>query len=257
MALSPIEPPQQFASAQGSPVFTGQFRLLTPRLPIAIAATALACGALAEPASAGPNSFYIAGAITGSDLDKPKQTIANAPLPGSTLQVINDVDLGWGGQAELGYAYKFVRIEAEIGRTANHSAHYSAISPITVTLPQSGENTITRFMANGYFDLPLKRWPIKPYLGAGIGAAEAHVTTFAAPARAPGAPPSQLLDFRDTKFAYQLMGGVSVPVTQRFALTAQYRWFDGGTFRGVDARGERSTRTLHGSNVDVGARFSF
>jgi len=31
------------------------------------------------------------------------------------------------------------------------------------------------------------------------------LTTFAAPARAPNAPPSQLLDIRQTVFAYQLM----------------------------------------------------
>ena len=112
-------------------------------------------------------------------------------------------------------------------------------------------------MANGYVDLPLKHWPVQPYLGVGVGVADAHVTTFAAPARAPNAPPSQILDFKDTKFAYQLMGGLSVPVAPHFALTAQYRWFDGGTYRGVDARGERATRMLHGSNFDVGARFNF
>lgn len=256
MALSPIEPPQQFETSSRV-VAAGRFPALALKAQIAVATVLLGCGALAEPASAGPDSFYIAGAITASDLDKPKQTIANAPVPGSTLQVVNDVDLGWGGQAELGYAYKFIRIEAEIGRTANHSARYSAVSPIAVTIPQSGKNTVTRYMANGYFDLPLKGWPIQPYLGVGVGAAHAHVTTFAAPARAPSAPPSRLLDFEDTKFAYQLMGGLSVPVAPRFALTAQYRWFDGGTFRGVDARGERATRTLHGSNFDLGARFSF
>ena len=206
--------------------------------------------------AAGPGHWYIAGAVTGSALDKPRQTIANAPTPGSTLHVVNDVDFGWGGQGEFGYAIGFLRIEAEIGRTANHSDHYSAIRPISITLPQSGKNTITRYMANAYAELPRGQWPVSPFVGAGIGEARAHVTTFAAPARAPNAPPSQLLSFKDSQFAYQLMGGLSVPVTARLALTAQYRWFDGGTFRGVDSRGERATRTLHGSNVDVGLRFA-
>ena len=53
------------------------------------------------------------------------------------------------------------------------------------------------------------------------------------------------------------MGGFSAPLTRHLALTAQYRWFDGGTFRGFDSRGERATRTLHGSNIDLGIRFSF
>jgi opacity protein-like surface antigen len=201
--------------------------------------------------------WYIAGAVTGSILDKPDQTIANAPTPGSTLRVVNDVNFGWGGQAEIGYAWRFARIEAEIGRTANHSDSYTAVSPITITLPQSGKNTITRYMANAYVEPGRGRWPVSPFLGAGIGAASAHATTFAAPARAPTAPPSQLLDIKDTRFAYQLMGGVSVPMTNRLALTAQYRWLDAGMVRGVDSRGQRATRTLRGSNIDVGLRFNF
>lgn len=223
---------------------------------IALALGLLAAGA--RPAHADvPDHWYIAGAATGSALDKPHQTIANAPTPGSTLQVVNAVDFGWGGQGEIGYAAGFFRIEAEIGHTANHSDHYSAISPIAITLPQSGKNSITRFMANAFVELPRGHWPVSPFIGAGIGAARAHATTFAAPARAPGAPPSQILDVKDTRFAYQVMAGLSAPLTRHLALTAQYRWFDGGTFRGFDSREERATRTLHGSNVDLGVRFSF
>lgn len=217
----------------------------------------LVWGTSTTAAAAEPGHFYVAGAVTGSDLHKPGQTIANAPSPGATLHVTNDVNFGWGGQAEIGYAFRVFRIEAELGRTANHSDHYSAISPIAITLPQSGKNTITRVMANGYVELPAGILPFSPFLGGGVGAAHGHATTFAAPAKAPNAPPSQLLDIKDTKFAYQLMGGVSVPLTRSFALTAQYRWFDGGTFRGVDARGERATRTLRGSNFDMGLRFTF
>lgn len=216
----------------------------------------LAAGAGGAKA-AEPGHWYVAGAVTGSALDKPHQTIANAPTPGSTLEVVNDVDFDWGGQGEIGYAAGLFRVEAEVGRTANHSDHYSAIRPIAITLPQSGKNTITRYMANAYVELPQGRWLVSPFLGAGVGAAHAHVTTFAAPARAPHAPASQILDVTDTRVAYQLMAGFSAPVTAHLALTAQYRWFDGGTFRGVDARGERATRTIHGSNVDLGLRLAF
>ena len=223
---------------------------------IAVAVILLSAGAGCAHA-AEPDHWYIAAAVSGSALDKPTQTIANAPTPGSTLHVVNDVDFGWGGQAEVGYSWRVLRIEAEIGRTANHSDHYSAISPIAITLPQSGKNNITRYMANAYLEPLRGRWPVSPFLGAGIGAAHAHATTFAAPARAPTAPPSQILDIKDTHFAYQLMGGVSVAVTPHLALTAQYRWLDGGTFRGVDSRSESATRTLHGSNVDLGLRLGF
>jgi len=218
------------------------------------------CGAAqaAAPASAvAADHWYVAGAVTGSDLNKPHQTIANAPTPGATLHVTNDVDFGWGGQVAVGRSFGPVRLEAELGRTENKSKAYSATSPIQITLPQDGKNNVTRYMANAYYDLPQGSLPLSFYLGAGVGAADAHVTTFAAPARAPAAPPSQLLDIRRTVFAYQLMAGVSHDLTPHLAVTAQYRWFDANTVKGHDSRGERATRRLAGSNFDVGLRYAF
>ena len=216
----------------------------------------LSCAA-ASPASADPGKWYVAGAVTGSALEKPHQTIANAPTPGSTLHVVNDAKFGWGGLAAFGYATKILRVEAEIGYSSNHSRSYSAVSPISITLPQTGKNRVTRYMANAYLEPFQGHWRVSPYIGAGLGAAHGHTTTFAAPARAPAAPPSELLNIKDTRFAWQAMAGITAPVTSHIALTAQYRRLDSGTFHGVDSRGERATRTLHGSNVDVGLRFTF
>lgn len=230
------------------------------RLSLTFRLGVMAAAAICSAASAHAtdrNGPYIAAAVTGSKLQKPEQTIANAPTPGSTLQVVNDVDFGWGGQVALGYAYKFVRIEAEIGRTTNRSKSYSAISPIAVTIPQDGTNRTTRYMVNLLFDIPVKGLPVQPYIGGGIGAAHSFVSTFASPARAPNAPPSQLLAFSETRFGYQLIGGLALPLGPRTALTAQYRWLDSGTVHGLDARGQPATRTLRGSNVDLGVRFSF
>jgi len=256
MASNRFSKPRQIVAGETSSTM-GTHRLLPGVRLGAIAIAAICAGHGAAVQAADRNGFYVAAAVTGSKLQKPEQTIANAPTPGSTLQVVNDVDVGWGGQVELGYAYKFVRVEAEIGRTTSHSDSYSAISPIAITIPQDGTNRTTRYMANLLFDIPVKGFPVQPYIGGGIGAAHSYVSTFAAPARAPNAPPSQLLAFGDTRFAYQLIGGISVPLNRHTALTAQYRWLDSGTVRGLDARGERATRTLHGSNLDLGVRFSF
>jgi opacity protein-like surface antigen len=123
--------------------------------------------------------------VTGSDLDKPHQTIANAPRPGSTLQVTNAVDFGWGGQVAVGRTLGRLRLEAEVGHPENRSRSYTATSPISITLPQDGKNNATRYMANAYYDLPFASLPFDVYVGAGLGAADVRVTTFAAPARAP------------------------------------------------------------------------
>jgi opacity protein-like surface antigen len=203
------------------------------------------------------DDWYVAGAVTGSFLKKPDQTIANAPTPGSMLHVTNDIDSGWGGQVAIGRTLGSFRLEVEVGHTENDSSAYTVTSPIHITLPQDGKNNATRYMANAYYDLPQGSLPVKFYIGLGAGAANAHVTTFAAPARAPTAPPSQILDVKDTVFAYQLMGGFSRMLTEHLGITVQYRWFDAGTIKGHDARGERATREMAGSNVDVGLRYLF
>jgi len=227
---------------------TGKMLALTVALTLLVAARAHA---------ENTSDWYVSGAITGSFLNKPDQTIANAPTPGATLHVTNDIDSGWGGQVAIGRTLGSFRLEVEVGHTENDSSAYTATSPIHITLPQDGKNNATRYMANAYYDLPQGSLPVKFYVGLGAGAANAHVTTFAAPARAPSAPPSQILDVKDTVFAYQLMGGFSRTLTERLDITVQYRWFDAGTIKGHDARGERATREMAGSNVDVGLRFLF
>ena len=258
MASTPLNPLGQIAAGKSLAGAIGAARGPCSSVRLASMAVAVVWCMQSAPAHANEREGpYVAAAVTGSKLQKPKQTIANAPSPGSTLQVVNDVNFGWGGQVEVGYAFKALRVEAEIGRTSNHSDSYSAISPIAITIPQRGKNTTTRYMGNVFFDIPVRDLPLRPFIGGGIGAARSYVSTFAAPARAPNAPPSQLIAFSETRFAYQLMGGVSVPLSSRTELTAQYRWLDSGTVHGLDARGQRATRTLRGSNIDVGLRFSF
>jgi len=201
--------------------------------------------------------WYLAGAVTGSDLNKPHQTIANAPAPGSTLEVTNSADFGWGGQVAVGRSLGRIRLEVEVGHTENPSKSYTATSPISITLPQQGKNNVTRYMANTYYNFPLGRLPVSVYVGAGLGAADVRVTTFAAPARAPSAPPSQLLDMEQTVFAYQLMAGLTHPLSQHLTVTAQYRWLDAGTIKGQDARGQAATRDIAGHNFDVGLWYAF
>jgi opacity protein-like surface antigen len=219
-----------------------------------VAAALLFSPAAAAQATPG---WYVGAMAGGSDLDKPKQTIANAPTPGATLAVVNDVDFGWTGHLALGRGFGPVRLEAEVGRTENKSGAYSAVSPIQATLPQKGHTDATRFMANGYYDLPISGLPFGLYLGAGAGVAKVTVKTFAAPARAPMAPPSQLLDYHDSRFAYQLMAGLSRSLGENLTVDLQYRWFDAGTARGRDARGERATRQVQGHNFEAGLRYAF
>ncbi|HZC37312.1 MAG TPA: outer membrane beta-barrel protein [Sphingomicrobium sp.] len=230
------------------------------RIKILVSASAIALGVTlaAAPAQAQePEGWYIGAAATGSFLNAPRQTVANAPMPGSTLRATNNVDTGLGWQAEFGRAFHRFRIEAEIGRTENDPHSYTVTSPASLanTIPQTGEFAAMRYMANGYFDF--LDGPVRPYIGAGAGIARVHVVTIAPRAPFPTEPPRTLIDDSGSHFAWQLMAGASLRVARRLALTAQYRWFDAGTIAGHDTRGQRFTEKMSGHNIDVGLRFTF
>jgi hypothetical protein len=70
--------------------------------PILLAATIIALAAVGGGVAQAEDRGYLAGAATGSDLNEPHQTIAKAPVRGSTLHVTNGVDFGWGGQIAVG-----------------------------------------------------------------------------------------------------------------------------------------------------------
>lgn len=228
---------------------------------LAIAALASWSGAAAaqEQSTEPEKGWYVSATGTFSSLDDSVGTVANVIGPGgvaiATLNTINQVDNGWGASVAFGRDFGRFRAEAEVGYSENGASSYSVSSPFVITLPQDGRNDITRFMANGYFDLTTGG--IQPYLGAGLGAAHVKIVTVATVAAAPTAPPRRLIDDADTVFAYQLMAGVSVPVARRLRLNAQYRWFDTDLVRGLDARGQEFTRTIQGHNIDIGLRFTF
>lgn len=211
---------------------------------------------VASPAEAQPpGSWYVAGAATASFLNKPRQTVANAPAPGSTLKLVNSVDSTIGWQAEAGGTLGRFRVEAEVGRTNNKPRSYTVTSPFTRTLPQTGEFSLTRYMANGYYDLA--GGPVRPYLGVGVGLARVHVVTIGPRAPFPTETPRTLIDDSASQFGWQAMAGVSVAATRQLAVTVQYRWFDACTLRGHDARGQQFTEKVSGHNIDVGLRFTF
>lgn len=202
--------------------------------------------------------WYISGAATMTLLDDSDSVIHNAPTPGATLYITNVLDdTGWGGQLAIGHRLGPVRVEAEIGRTHTGAQRYVVTDPIDNDLPQQGGDTVTRFMANAYIDVPLGGTGVRPYLGAGIGDATVHVTTKASKPFGPPTAPIQLIDDHVNNFAWQAIAGVAVPLSPGFALTAQYRYFDAGTLHGQDTRGEDFQTKIHGHNIDLGVRFSF
>jgi len=199
--------------------------------------------------------WYVAGAGTISMLNSTDGTIANAPAPGITVRTENDFDTGWGVQAAVGHDFGRFRAEAEFGFTRNEQDDYVAIAPPTGRLPADVQEDSVRGMLNAYVDITDGR--VQPYVGAGIGFTRIDLVFNGPRAPFPTEAFRELINDSDNRFAYQLIGGVAFALSDRVALTAQYRWFDAGTIRGVDSRNELFTRDHAGHNVDLGVRFGF
>ncbi|MES2097741.1 MAG: outer membrane beta-barrel protein [Pseudomonadota bacterium] len=201
------------------------------------------------------DGWYASASGTLSVREGTDGTIANAPAPGSTVRTESDFQAGYGGQIAIGRKVGRFRFEAEFGYARDTQNSYTAIVPPTGKIAADVVETATRGMINGYVDLT--RGPIQPYLGAGAGVARIHVLFVAPRAPFPTEAPRTLIDDGDTRFAYQLIGGVAFKLGPNLALTAQYRWFDAGTLSAKDVRGEAITRKHSGHNFDLGFRLSF
>ncbi|MBI1340836.1 outer membrane beta-barrel protein [bacterium] len=217
----------------------------------------LALSALVIPASASAQDaeWYTAAGGTVSIRGSEPGTIANAPMPGQTVQVEEDYDPGFGGFLALGRDLGRFRVEGEFGYTRDAADRYTAIVPPTGQIFADIETQTFRAMANAYVDF--KMGGLEPYVGAGIGYAWSDLSVIAPRAGLPTEQPRRLIDDNDDGFAYQAIAGVALPVSERLRMTLAYRWFDEGQFEGVDGRGEAITRERGAHNVDVGLRWSF
>lgn len=199
--------------------------------------------------------WYISAAGTVSKLEDTAGTIANAPAPGITVRTENSFETGFGGLLAIGRDFGKVRAEIEGGFTRDTQDSYTSVAPPTGRIVADVQQETLRGMANVYFDIT--DGPVQPYVGAGIGVAKVDLLFVAPRAPFPTEPPRTLIDGDDTRFAYQIMGGVSAQISARLAFTLQYRWFDAGTITIPDSRGEATTRDVAGHHVDAGLRLTF
>lgn len=224
----------------------------------AAAATAAAI-ILASPATAQDVTpelpWYVSANVGASLLRDARVSIANAPAPGLFIVTNQKIETGLGISIAAGRRFGPVRAEAEIGFTNNSGDQYDTISPFQNSVDTNTKFNSRRIMLNGYYDL--LRGRVTPYVGAGIGSVRTHFRVFAARAPFPTEPPRELIDDRDTKFAYQLMAGAAFQIAPQIALTGQYRWLDAGRIKGEDSRNEQFLTRYRGHNLEAGIRFSF
>ena len=103
-------------------------------------------------------------------------------------------------------------------------------------------------MLNAFYDIPVDAaFPIKPYLGAGIGGVYTSAKINYPGVNIPAAT--------TWSFGYQLMAGVRVPLSDSVALTAMFRYFSAPNLSFATNLGTPIETSLNSESVDIGLDF--
>jgi opacity protein-like surface antigen len=166
----------------------------------------VACAALAPAAARANDGLYLELQGGGSFWQDADVSVDGV---GSGTAEFED---GWNAGAALGFRiFEMLRLEA-------HASYRQAdldrvdVGPLSV----SGEGFAgaAAVLGNAYFDIPVPL-PIKPYVGGGAG-----VAIFWADVDGNSID----VDDDDTEFAWNVMGGVFIPVLRHLELDVRYRY---------------------------------
>jgi outer membrane protein OmpA-like peptidoglycan-associated protein len=209
-----------------------KFRRLTAGLAGFAVAILLGTAAYADPYK----GLYVSGAAGANwaeDAD-----VSN----GASGEV--DYDTGWVGAIAVGYGFgNGFRLEGELSHRRNDADDFSGVS-------LSGRAETTGYMANLLYDFDISR-KFMPYVGFGIGAAvvEADKVT--------PLPAADRVNDEDTTFAWQAIVGVTVPISERLDLFADYRYFDAGDVDLMSDAGASVDTEYSAHSAMIGIRFRF
>jgi len=219
-----------------------------------------AAAALAAPFVVGQaeaQEWYAAVSASYSDVDSMDTTIFNRLGPGTNLVAQFDPETGFGARGAVGVDAGAIRFEGEFGMSRNDFEKYHSNGPPQQNLPMTGQVKIVTAMLNGYMDFDIAGAGFVPYLGLGVGAAATDIEANGPLPTAPTGPSVALIDDDQTNLAYQAVAGFALPLGDRFWLTLQYRYFNGGNVEGTDTTGRAYRTDVSSGNVDAGIRIRF
>jgi OOP family OmpA-OmpF porin len=189
-------------------------------------------------------------------------------LSGRSLSGDASYDMGWVGVVSLGYGFgNGVRVEIEGNYRQND---VESINGFGGTTGASGTATSYGVMANAFYDFDLGQGAtfggvsLVPYVGVGAG----YIWREYDNVRASVFGGQVQTDGTDGRFAYQLIAGLAVPLTQwapGLAFTAEYRFMgtleqdidttsSGGSFT-VSRGGTKSEN--YNNSILIGLRYAF
>ena len=143
----------------------------------------------------------------------------DADITDSTIEdfkVTSEFDTGYLFGLALGYKHDTQRLEGEFSYQKNDFDKWSSFADSVDT---TGDTSAFTFLFNYYFDIPTK-YPIKPFLTAGVGVSRIEINDLGFPEVIGGE-----IDESDTVFAYQFGFGASWAMSRSLDLELKYRYF--------------------------------
>lgn len=145
-------------------------------------------------------------------------TSFNSTAPGAGIITNTYEDWNLTGSAFAGYEMEFFpgfggRIEAELGYSSFEVEGHSQLGASLAS--PTGDTTAFTGMVNAYVDANLGAF--RPFAGVGLGMAQVNFNDH-------GAGGTVVMDDDDTKFAWQLAGGVGYDLTSNLTLEGMVRY---------------------------------
>ena len=177
------------------------------------------------------------------------------------VDVTSTYDGGWAIGGAVGYALPTgLRLEAEVAyrevsldelKIAEDGGLGVALvgAPLNgVTTPADGRETALSVMGNIWYDIDTGT-PLTPYLGGGIGFARIPLDEVSVGG-------VEIVNDRDTVFAYQLGVGLAYALTDHVSVTVDYRFFGTTPATFTDITGDFRSE-FHNHSVMAGMRLRF
>jgi len=196
----------------------------------------LSAGILSAPAYAA-DSFYVSGNVGVSSFSEIKPQNSVTGVQEGIISTKSGIDL----TGAFGRSFGTFRLEGEVGYQKN-SSDKILISQLGRTFPLTGDFSVTSYMLNGYYDIPVG--VVTPYLSTGIGLAEVRLDNVLD-------PPPPAISETHSALGYQFGAGVAVPVTKNISFDARYRY---SRTTQITLSGNHGKLDVSGSGFLVGVR---
>jgi opacity protein-like surface antigen len=219
-----------------------------------------AAAAIAVPAQADGPYIGIEGGVSFKDQVKVEVRPDDATGDDAfTRAAVGRTKMGVDGDVILGYDFGAFRLEAEGGYKNNKyrglAVFNNAILPTGVTVPSGTvvdnerDLEIWSGMVNALVEIGSED-SFQIYGGGGAGVARLELPVVVANV-------GTLVDDKQTDFAWQLIGGVKFPVTDRIDLGVKYRYFNIDDFRLTGTNGSDLSADYSAHSVLASLVFNF